>query len=258
MLYLNVMKAEVARGLKESFHYKVGFLTDILIFSLLYFYLIFSGSATYIGIYYENKGSARTLLLIGYIFWNFSISSINALSMEISAEAFKGTLEQKFMAIVPFPFLIGGKIISNFIIEFLEISLIIVLSILIAGVGITVNLKMVFSLILTLIGMYGIGLILGGVAIKEKKIGNLVFIINGALFLLCDTVTKTNFAQGLSKAVPLTTGIDIARKSALGLRISMSDWGMLLICSLTWIVIGVFVFNSFTRKAKKEGLLGNY
>ncbi|MBO8170247.1 MAG: hypothetical protein H0Z35_13890 [Thermoanaerobacteraceae bacterium] len=92
---------------------------------------------------------------------------------------------------------------------------------------------------------------------KEKKLGQLTLIIQIILLFISDTLTKTNFG-GINKLIPLTVGTDIARKAAVGLKIEYGEWGLLIMVSLLWLVIGSVVFNFGSRVARQEGGLGSY
>lgn len=129
--YLNAIKAEIEMNLKEALSYKVGVISDLIVISILYFSLLFLDTGTMLGVYYGgNTQNSKPLLLLGYIFWGYSINAISTVSSEIHIEAVKGTLEQKFMSVIPFALLLFGKIITGIIIETLVISIIILLSIL--------------------------------------------------------------------------------------------------------------------------------
>jgi len=258
VIFLRIIKSEISRNLKEFVSYRIGFISDIIVISIIYFSLIFFGSGTSLGNYYGGSNDSKTLLLLGYVFWNFSIGIVNSLTSELSSEAVKGTLEQKFMAVVPISYLILGSALTTLIIEFVEMSLIVFLSVTIAKVGIYVNWIVLLSLTITLIGMYGFSLILGGIAIKEKKIGNLNFIIQILLLFLTDTVTKTNIPVELNKIIPLTQGIDIARKSISGIAITTGDWMSLIGFTVLWLIVGKLIFNYFVNYSRDNGILGNY
>lgn len=262
MIYFNALKAEVILNIKEAFSYKIGIVSDILVLSILYFSLLFLGTGSSLVNTYGGKiEDSKTLLLIGYIFWNFSICAISSVSSEINSEATKGTLEQKFMSVVPIQFLLIGKFLSSILIELIVVMVIILLSFIFAGTKILINLNIIFSITLVLIGMLGLGLILGGVALREKRINNLVFIIQILLLFISDTMTKSSTSLQLyeiNKLIPLTNGIDIARKSVTMINIKPSEWTMLIVSSVLWLFIGNIIFNKCINVTKHRGVLGDY
>ncbi|ABY91646.1 hypothetical protein JCM16816_04740 [Thermoanaerobacter brockii subsp. lactiethylicus] len=256
--YLNIVIAEIRRSLKESFSYKMGLVSDIVVLTLLYAGLIFMDTGSMLGEYYNNPGNSKTLLLLGYIFWSYSIAAISGVSSEISIEAVKGTLEQKFMAVIPYPFLIAGNIISSLLLSSIVAAVIIAFSNLIIGVSITVNGKVILSLLMTLVGMYGMGLILGGLSLIAKRINQLTLLIQILLLFVTDTLSKTSPSSAISCIIPLTVGNDIARKSVSNIVISYNEWLMLILVSMLWFVVGSAIFGMSSRYARKNGLLGTY
>ncbi|NLZ47980.1 MAG: ABC transporter permease [Clostridiales bacterium] len=259
MKYLNTLKAEIILHLKDSFSYKVGIFNDILIFGVLYFSLVFMGTGYSLASSYgSTTADSNTLLLIGYVFWSLSLSAINSASTRIASEATKGTLEQKFMAIVPIQWLLLGQFISSITVEVVVCIIISLAAFLFIGTKIIINGTIIISLILTLIGMFGIGLILGAVALKEKKIGNIIFLIQIFLLFVSDTLTTNNFLPNINKVLPLTNGIDVARKAAANSSVTGQDWLILITSSLLWLAVGYIVFTLASRYVKRKGLLSDY
>lgn len=253
MKYFNALKSEIVLNLKDSFSYKIGIFNDILVLGILYFSLVFMGTGSSLSSSYGSKiGDSNTLLLIGYVFWSLSIGAIGSVSSEISSEATKGTLEQKFMAVVPIQWLLLGKFISSILVELLVSIIIAIAASVFVGTKIIVNGTIIISLVLTVIGMFGMGLILGAIALNEKKIGNILFLIQICLLFVSNTLTKNNFLSHFNKVIPLTNGINIARKSAAINSITSHEWLLLIISSLLWMVIGYIVFTLATSYVKRK------
>ncbi|WP_035172582.1 ABC transporter permease [Caldanaerobius polysaccharolyticus] len=257
MVYLHILFAEIKRSLKESFSYNVGFISSILLLVVLYCSLIFMNTGTLLGSYYKNAEGSKTLLLIGYIFWSYSIIAINEVSSEIEKEAVKGTLEQKFMSIAPYSLLLAGSIISSILVSSVVAGIIITLSRIIFGINIIINPGVILSLFITLLGMYGMGLILGGISFIVKKISKITEIIQIVLLFITDTLTKTSFLK-FNWIIPLTLGNDIARRFASSLTVPFDSWIVLVFVSSIWLVTGIAVFNICSKYVKKNGLLGTY
>ncbi|WP_041605685.1 ABC transporter permease [Halothermothrix orenii] len=254
---LFIIKAEIIRYLQETFSYRVGIISDIIVLSILYLSLIFLNTGTKLGLYYQT-GDSPSLLLLGYIFWSYSISAISRISSEIRTEQVKGTLQQKFMAIIPFNFILIGTILSNLMINSIVAIAIIIISKIIAGVNIIFTWPSFIALLITLAGMYGIALIFGAITLRVKKIGQLVFITQVILLFISDTMTKTYISESLGKIIPLSAGIDLARKAVGGLNVNIIDWSILITVSTLWLVVGIYAFKKSQKYVKKHGLLNTY
>jgi ABC-2 type transport system permease protein len=257
MNYLNAISAEIKLDLEQSWSYKVNFVSEALMITVLYFSLILMDSGSSLVASYGFNGSSKELLLIGYILWSFSIMAINIVSSNISAEASRGTLEQKFTSIVPVYVLILGQFISSLLIEFIEIAVIILASIFIFKINLIINFESILLFIITLIGMYGIGLIFGGLTLKFKKIGQVIFITQILLLFISNTITNAvdNIFINL---IPLTFGNDLIRKSISGQVIDSKQYILFLLISIVWLGIGIIVFKYFIKLSKKDGLINSY
>lgn len=257
MEYINSIVEQFRLDIEIMWSYKTNLISETIIIAILYISMIFLGTGQSIGIYYGQASNSKSLLLVGYVFWSFSIAVINIVASTISGEATQGTLEKRYMSVIPMHVLLIGDFLCTIFLEVIEVALIIIISIVIVHIGIQLNVYAILALIINLIGMYGIGLILGGIAVKEKKINNLVFIVQVLLLFITDTISKPKGFR-INQIIPLTVGNDIARRSIMGIYVSGQEWIMFIAVSLLWLFIGVFVFNWFIKYSKNDGLLGTY
>ena len=170
----------------------------------------------------------------------------------------RGTLEQKFMAVVPIGLLFLGKMLSGLLISTVIIASVTVLVLLLTDITLKITGLSLVLLGINLVGMYGLGLIFGSIALKVKKIGRLTFILQILLMFLTDTLTKTSFSDGLGKVIPLTNGINLARQSVSGLLVAKTDLIFFIVDSLIWLLLGVFIFSYAEKKVRREGALNFY
>ncbi len=64
--------------------------------------------------------------------------------------------------------------------------------------------------------MYGIGLIVAGIAIYFKRTGTIVFLIQTALLFVTDTVPTSDAILKITHYIPLTRCNEILRQIAVG------------------------------------------
>jgi len=160
--------------------------------------------------------------------------------------------------VIPYPFLVLGSVISNFLVSSIVAAVIIAFSTLVLGVNIAINGKVLLALLLTLAGMYGMGLILGGLALIAKRVNQMTLVLQIVLLFATDTTTKRSPSSVAKLIIPLTSGNDIARKAVSSMAIYPTDWLQLLLASILWLVVGSAVFGACSRYARKNGLLGTY
>ncbi|MTI69730.1 MAG: ABC transporter [Firmicutes bacterium] len=258
MKYLNALWEELRISIECTWSYKINVISDILFMTVLYIAIINMNDGLHIGRYYGSPEDSKSLLLIGYILWTFSTMSISLMSSNIESEANRGTLEQKLMSIIPLYILMVGKIAYSFIREIVIIIPILIVSKLLFDVGISFNLASIIILLLTMVGMFGIGLIFGGLTIKHKKIGSIIYVTQTVLLFISDTLVIFSDQFPLINIIPLTKGNDLIRKSLIGNGITSNDYLLFTLITLSWIIVGIATFLHYTKVCKKDGLIGSY
>ena len=120
----------------------------------------------------------------------------------------------------------------------------------------------VLALLITLVGMYGLGFAVAGLAILVKRTGQLVFLLQILLLFLTGTFLPLDVMPApvafLGKTIPLTWGIDVSRASVAGTGGIATRWMWLLLTSTASLAFGLLVFSWFCRKAREDGALGRY
>ncbi len=258
MIYINALFAEVKISLESFLSYKMKFINEVLFIGGLYICLLYMNNGNSLGTYYSAPGDSKSLLLIGYILWNFSIMAINIVSSNIESETTRGTLEQKLTSIIPLYILLFGKLISAILNEFLEVSFILIISFLFFKINITINLMSIIILFVTIIGMYGIGLIFGGLTLRYKQIGRIIYLTQTLLLFISDTLMIVSDKLSIINLIPLTKGTDLIRRSLVGQAIPFSQLLFLFLISILWLSIGIITFNFFKKLSKIDGLIGSY
>ena len=261
--YLRAVKAEIVREVKESFQYRTALASDLVVLALVYSGLLFSGKFTWIYRQYGGEpGESLSMLLLGYMFWSYSIYALSQMGNDIAREASVGTLEQKFMGVVPLPLLLAAKALGGSIVSSLLVAVLVMLSTVAFRVTLQITISAFLALLVTLVGMYGLGFAIAGLAILVKRTGQLVFLLQILLLFLTGAILPLNsmplIAVFLGRSLPLTWGIDVARASVAGTGGIVSRWIWLLLTSAASLAFGLILFSWFCKKAREEGALGRY
>lgn len=255
--YFRVLAHEIRMNLAMSKAYKFSFLIDIAIFFAILAFVIISDSGYKLSVYYSNDSESKELLLIGYAMWILTISTINTISNEIRLENIQGTLEPQFMAIVPFQWLMIGKIISSLLIQAVQVIIIFILAKLVFNLSLTISLSVLPYMILTYIGMYGFSLVIGAIVLNKKKIGQLNLIIQVLLLFVSNVFTVLEIGL-ISKIIPLGIGNHLIRLEYLGLPITNNDLFLGVFICLLWLIIGEILFHKAILNVKTRGTLNLY
>lgn len=258
--FFKVLAHEIRMNFMMAKSYRFSFILDILIFFGLASFVIISDSGYMLSVYYSKKGSEinpKELLLIAYAMWIISTSLITTLTNEVRVENMRGTLEYKFMGIVPYECLMVAQVINSLLIQVIETAVILFLARILFHVKILLNVKMIVFGIITIVGMYGFSLTIGSILINKKKIGQLTLIIQVVLLFASNVFTVSKLGI-FSKLIPLGIGNHLIRLEYAGLPIDKSTYLQFICCCTLWLVIGELLFQLSVKNVKKRGQLGIY
>jgi len=262
--YIHAFTAEFILDLRQSWRYKTSFFTDLIVQFLIYSALLFAGKYTWMTRQYGGiLAESKSLMLVGYVFWSYAVSAINETGNDVRVEANRGTLEQKCLSVVPLWWLLMAKSLSGILISTTFVALLVGMSTIFFNVGVKITTGAFFAWAIMLMGMYGFGFVIGGIALVVKKVGQLVFLIQIVLLFLTGTIMPLKsfpyILQLVGRYLPLTQGMKIAKISIGGTRtISFESWLVLIIISAVYLTFGLLFFHMSERFARKEGLLGRY
>jgi len=258
MKYLHSFVAIAKREWIELKRYWFNSLIGLVIYIAI-FTALFRG-AQYIG---QNNYALNESLegfLIGYGLWFMAMGAFSETAHSIIDEARKGTLEQLYMTELPFVWLLISKnIISTVIFSFMFL-LIIWIQMMITGIQLHMDIISIFTtLMIGLFGLYGVGLIMAGLGLLFKRIQNLLgatqFIIVGVMVASPTEIPVVRFlpfvhARELIMAI-MRDGVSI-------LQFSSYDWVFLILNSLFYLGLGIFLYKLAEKEVLRRGMLGQY
>lgn len=142
-------------------------------------------------IYYNTtEANGNILFLLGFIFWQYGTLSLGFTTSMITEESSIGRLEMKMQGKYSLSFIYFIKLLASLATN----SLLFILVVLITFVLGTHNinfLRLITSILYTIssiIGMYGIGLIIGALMLKKKNINSFVLIIQTMLIFVSNAI----------------------------------------------------------------------
>lgn len=257
MRFLNVLNANIRREyilLKRYLPNTVAM--------LITFYVIFLGM--FFGISLVGDPSTQDTniqyVIVNYIFWFMTMAVVNDIGWQITNEATQGTLEQLGMSPMGIWKIMSTRLISTTVLDFIMIVGLLYLSMFTAGQWLNVDIISILPvLILTLISMFGLGLIIAGFTMILKQIQAFLQILQFILAGL--TFVPLSVAPFLAY-FPFVKGIDMVREIMInGVSISefaMADYLILIFNAVFYFALGLFVFLSCERYAMRKGLLAHY
>lgn len=241
---------EIRMDISSTFRYRFGIVTDIVIYSvLLIFFLISNSGKSYQDVYhYDNY---KELLVVGYLAWIYAVTAITSISQIVSGELRQGTFYKKYNSVYPLQALLFGRMIAALIIQSIVVLIVLLAAVLFGNIAIGIQPFAIAAVIISTIGMYGIGLVVAGMSIFYKKIGSILYIIQLCLLFVTDTIPAS---QSITLLLPLTLCNTVIRKSIAGISYT-ADFMKLIVSAIAFLVLGICVFQWYLKKARKKGNL---
>lgn len=255
--YLWACWAIVYRHLIELKRYAFNTLSSLvtvyLVFLLMFFgaRLLAGGEAIF--------GDTLEGLIVGFLVWTMAIVAYSELSWSLMREAQLGTLEQLYMCPAGFRWVIlcwaGGTFLTSLVFS----APILMLMMVTTGRYLRLDIpSLIPLLLLTVAGVYGIGLAMAGLALVFKRIQAAFQILQFVFVAFLFAPSEPTWA----KILPLNWGTElIGRVMVREVRLVEMpgvDLLILLTNALGWFAFGVLVFGLLERTARRRGLLGHY
>ena len=250
---MRIILLECSMDLRRTLRYKVGILSDLAIFTALLLVFLYSNTGASFQEEYRTE-NGKALLLLGYTAWTLASTAISVTSQQIHAEVQRGTFYLKLNSGLPLPLLYLGDFLSAGILQTGVIFVYTLAGQIIFQVSYGLNLEIVFSLLLGSLGMYGMGLLVAGLALLYKRVSSLLFLLQLFLLFVTDTVPTADSITAVTNLIPLTRCNAVIRNSFLGTH-SPNDLLLLCISSAAAFAIGCAVFHCCFRRAKRKGVL---
>lgn len=226
----------------------------------LIFLLIFVGFKNLSG--YVATGALEGTMegtVIGFFVWTFTIMAFSDLAWSLLSEAQAGTLEQLYLAPCGFKWVCGSTMISSFALNFIPILILLVIMMATTGQWLNLDfISLIPLLLITVLGAYGFGFALGGLALIFKRI-QAIFQIFQFVFIGFLVIPQR---VAWAKFLPLSMGNSLIYDVMVdGTRLWELPFGSVLtalLVGVAYLAIGIIMFSLCENIAKDRGLLGHY
>ncbi len=198
--------------------------------------------------------------IVGFAMWIFAVMAYSEMSWGLLQEARDGTLEQLYLTPSTFRRISAYRVFGSFIFQFILFVVFLGIMMVTTGQYLSLNAGVIILIGLTLLSIYGLGYIMGGLSLVFKKVqaGNQILQFLFILLLVLPTITDHDIIY----FVPLSWGNHMINKMMVeGLSLldfTLLEYSILLVNSFGYLIIGLFIFSLMERTAKKRGLLGHY
>lgn len=219
------------------------------------FLLVFMGLRSFEAGTETLKGS-----IIGFAMWTFAVGAYSEMSWGLLQEARDGTLEQLYLTPSSFRRISGYRVFASFLFQFVLFIVFLIIMMVTTGQYLYLDPGIIVLVGLTLLSVYGIGYVMGGLSLVFKKVqaANQILMFMFILFLVLPTITDHKIIY----FVPISWGNVLLNKMMVdGLSLfdlTLVEHAILILNSFAYLVLGLIVFRFMENIAKKRGLLGHY
>jgi ABC-2 type transport system permease protein len=260
----------IKRGLINIFSYKTALALGILgsfvgILQFTFMARFLQQGNTFPGIQ-QYGGNIIAYLIIGSAFTAFLGVSLNSFQGAIRSEQQMGTLEHLLMSNTKLELLLIYSGVWNFLYTLLNVGILLGIIVFIFGVPLGINfIPAAVTLILTILGLSGIGLMSAGM-IMVTKVGDpitwifttLTGLLSGVLFPISYLPT---YLQAISYMLPTTYALHALRMTLIQNATFAQILPQILVLILTSMItlpLGFYMFRWGFDKARRAGTLAEY
>ena len=214
-----------------------------------------------------GSGEYIPFIVIGAVLNSYVNTLLYGMGENIRKEAYQGTLDYVLVAPCNKVYVLIGKALSESLSSTIFAVSQLAISVLLFGMNITlgVMLPVFFTVILLILGLYGIALILAAFSLMYKQSYDLSETV-GYIFYIFAPVrypieSLPNWAQILGKLIPLTYALIIVRSlMLLGTDLSTIYLEVILfvIIDVVLLVAGFYLFGWMEKKTRKSGTISHH
>lgn len=256
--------AELRRRLLLIKRYPVQTGADVLSFYLIFLGLHLAISSMVRGVDPTAVSAVAAAQVVGFVAFYFAAMGLSVVENQLYTEMSHGTLEQVLLSPHGTLALVATRFLAALAIEAMFAVPLAFLLTLTTGTRIAVTPLMLGVLVLIMGGVFGLALLLGGLTLLFKRVGQLPFIFQ-ILFLGLGMSSVGNLPeplQRISLALPFARGVGLLQDLATGqLRGGWLGWQEvlpLLVNTVAYLITGCAFFVWAERMAKDRGLLARY
>jgi ABC-2 type transport system permease protein len=258
---LMIIGNEIGKSFKHDWHYQFDRLAEAVMMCITFTGLTFVVGGGRI----EQQQLPAALL--GYLVWLYAAKVIVTMSWNLRDESQTGTLEQIYMSPTAAEWLLLSQAVSRLLTTTILMTPLLLGLVVVLGVRLPLRPAALLVLLLTILGLFGFGLLLAGVTLLFKQVESFADLVQyGLIFFNGAFIPIERFPAWLSQfaqLLPTTQGIRLLRQILLEGRSLAGLWAdgdllWLTLHSLAFFVAGWLVFKWCETAARQRGTLGQY
>jgi len=260
----------IKRDFRVYLTYKLAISMAFLSILFNFLYMVLFGSMFKAGIIPALDvygGDFISYILVGSVGWGLMWSVMSQTAESLNTEMKLGTLESVIMTPTSIYTIIIAYTLFGSFFGVLSIIGLVLVGIGLFGINIfaTANVFTLIIFMLSLVLMTGFGMILGGLTIWIKNIGQTAPLIQSVAMFFCGVyfpiAVLPESLQAIAKFVPFYWSIEGLRKSLIPTTETselVNITLILIVLSIIFVIIGAYSLHRGLKKAKKDGSLSFY
>ncbi|AUW94649.1 hypothetical protein BXT84_12430 [Sulfobacillus thermotolerans] len=255
----SIVQAEWRRSLILAARYPMETLSSILTMFLVFAGLFYG--ASYITDSPIGAGRLATIV-VGYAVWMTMMSATGDMGWSVQNEAQNGTLEQVMMVPRGAVWVFLVRALMAIVVFLIPLVMVVCAMIALTGVGFVWRLEALEPFLMTLITAWGLGLLVAGIALIFKRIGQVLNIVQ--FLLLFVIMIPLGHDPGwlwhiLAVLLPFTAQVALLRHVLQTTApVPPSLWLSAGFNMIIWMLTGVMGFIGAERFVRRRGTLGHY
>lgn len=266
----NLVKAEVYREYLFAKRYAVE--VGVRLFTVYAFFLVLFLVSKSLG--GPEKLGALGMMnlsayqLVGFAMWLFSLMALGAVSDDIAYGSQMGVLEAIWLTPHAPLTIVCVRALIKGLYELLFLTLFVGVGMMTTGIRLAPRILPALAVLaITLAGLFGLGLLFGGLALVYKRIGPVTSIVRTSFLFLTGALVPLSVLPEALKTVavflPMTDGVALIQGLLVDNAPLQDVFGSVrmlrcLLNAIAYLSLGILAFWGFERKARKEGLLAVY
>lgn len=252
---------EIGKSFRHDWHYQFDRLAELVMMGITFAGLTFVVGGGRI------ERQQLPAALIGYLIWLYAAKVIVTMSWNLRDESQTGTLEQIYMSPTAAEWLLLSQAVSRLLTTTILIIPLVTSLILLLDVRLPLRPAALLILLLTILGLFGFGLLLAGATLRFKQVESFADLVQyGLIFFNGAFIPIERFPPWLAdfaRLLPTTQGIRLLRDILLNGQSLANLWsgGTLLwltLHSLAFFLAGWLIFKWCETAARRRGTLGQY
>jgi ABC-2 type transport system permease protein len=252
LLFYTIFKKELTIVVRYPVNFATGLVSTFAIFVL-----IVEG-----GRQFGGQGFSESIggVIVGYLVFMMAQLSYSQLASSVRQEADWGTLERLHMSPLGFGRVVLFMAVSNMLITFLWIIILLPLTLLFTGHSLSIDPVTIIVLAVPgLCSVLGIGFVFGGASVLYKRVSRLFQLVQ---FVLIALIAAPVEQLPWIRALPIVqSNYMLGKAMREGVRLwefSPRALGILFAVAIGYFLIGFVGFQLLVRRARKLGVLGDY